>query len=223
MAAGMREPAEFWARVNKQGQRIDRMATNCWEWMGCTNPPKHYGRLAWRGRFVYAHRLAWELQNGPIPRGRILMHECDNPICVRHLALGTVSENNLDMRSKGRASGGSSPGESNPVAVLTEAKVHAMRERWASGGVTQTRLAKAFGVSQALVAKIVCGEAWAHAGGPITPKRQRRPELTSDQAQRIRSDFAACAGRRGAQQDIAKRFNTSPQVINQILRGKHFA
>lgn len=41
---------------------------------------------------------------GPIPAGRVVMHSCDNPCCVRpsHLTVGSVADNQADMASKGR-------------------------------------------------------------------------------------------------------------------------
>lgn len=65
---------------------------------------KGYGRIGFKGRVVLAHRLAWEMVNGPIPDGLVVMHICDNPPCcyVDHLSLGTVGENNADRHAKGR-------------------------------------------------------------------------------------------------------------------------
>ncbi|MGH7024521.1 MAG: HNH endonuclease signature motif containing protein [Caulobacteraceae bacterium] len=53
----------------------------------------------------YAHRLAWELANGPIPDGLLILHKCDNPVCCNpdHLFLGTAADNHADCAAKGRA------------------------------------------------------------------------------------------------------------------------
>lgn len=51
-----------------------------------------YRRVYVRGRGkVYAHRLAWERQHGPIPPGMTIDHLCRNPACVNteHLELVT--------------------------------------------------------------------------------------------------------------------------------------
>jgi hypothetical protein len=55
-----------------------------------------------------AHRIAYELECGPVPEGMFVLHRCDNPPCVRvsHLFLGTRADNLADMRAKGRGVGG---------------------------------------------------------------------------------------------------------------------
>lgn len=88
----------------------------CWEWTG-------YYFSAGYGAFTMfvdgvkkqrqAHRVAWEMANGPIEghvpgdseREVVVMHKCDNPKCVRpdHLELGTDRTNIHDMLAKGRA------------------------------------------------------------------------------------------------------------------------
>ena len=64
----------------------------------------HYGRVKVGGRRIGAHRYAWSLVNGPIPKGLQINHTCDNGRCVRieHLWLGTQSENIKDAYRKGR-------------------------------------------------------------------------------------------------------------------------
>jgi hypothetical protein len=62
-----------------------RTSDDCWIWIGTKT--KGYGRLGLtvnsKKKFVYAHRLAYELIIGPIPEGLVLDHlECDNRSCV---------------------------------------------------------------------------------------------------------------------------------------------
>jgi len=49
-----------------------------------------------------AHRVAWELEYGPIPEGLYVCHECDNPPCGRpaHLFLGSAADNAKDAARK---------------------------------------------------------------------------------------------------------------------------
>lgn len=45
-----------------------------------------------------AHRVSWQIHFGPIPKGKLVLHKCDNKRCVNpnHLYLGTQGDNNYD-------------------------------------------------------------------------------------------------------------------------------
>jgi hypothetical protein len=75
----------------------------CWEWTGARNW-KGYGVLRVDERNQLAHRIAYQLAYGETPFDLYVLHHCDNPGCVRpdHLFLGTLADNNADMRAKGR-------------------------------------------------------------------------------------------------------------------------
>lgn len=53
----------------------------------------------------YIHRYIYELYNGKIKKGMVIMHICDNPKCINpsHLKMGTQQDNIDDMHNKGRA------------------------------------------------------------------------------------------------------------------------
>jgi hypothetical protein len=78
--------------------------TDCWEWQYATNN-LGYGFFRNNDKMRLAHRVSYEINNGPIPSGMCVCHLCDNPVCVNpdHLWLGTVKENMHDMIKKGRA------------------------------------------------------------------------------------------------------------------------
>lgn len=87
------------------------VATGCHEWQGSISyvrrTPKGYGYFYSKTlkKNVLAHRYAWSLANNKeIPKNMIIMHKCDNTICVNpdHLTLGSQFDNVQDMITKGR-------------------------------------------------------------------------------------------------------------------------
>jgi hypothetical protein len=134
----------FWARVPR--------GEGCWIWPGARQP-NGYGRVAFWGRAVFAHRLAYELTYGPIPPGMQVCHRCDNRACVRpeHLFLGTQRENEDDKVAKGRQ-----------WSTLTPTDVREIRRLYAAGDLSQQAIANRFGVWQATISVIVRRKVWRH-------------------------------------------------------------
>ena len=149
----------FWDKVDKNGD------DECWEWMASKNNQK-YGHLWHNGRLEQAHRVAWELTNGSIPRGdhhgtTCVCHKCDNPDCCNpgHLFLATQAENIADMVKKGRT--GNHAGENNGRSKLTNLDVVWIR-LWLKLGHYQKDIAAAFGVDPKAVNRINLGQGWSH-------------------------------------------------------------
>lgn len=88
----------FWKWVKKTPK-------GCWEWQGCLTKGG-YGRFQVHPKTLRAHRVSYFLFNGPIIDSQLVLHKCDNPLCVNpeHLFLGTSKENTDDMIAKGRLS-----------------------------------------------------------------------------------------------------------------------
>ena len=80
------------------GERITRNITvepdGCWLWTKCCDR-KGYGRVQLGGLLLYAHRLSYEVFEGPIPEGLHLDHLCRVRHCVNpdHLEPVTCAEN----------------------------------------------------------------------------------------------------------------------------------
>ena len=142
----------------------------CWEWQGCllknsisTRKRMPYGRMNVGGVMHYAHRIAWECVNGPIPDGLVVRHRCDNPRCCNpaHLELGTQSDNRRDMFERGReGKSKAQPGEAHHNAKLTKEKVEWIKERYAQGDISQKALGELVGIGQVQIHRIVTGKRW---------------------------------------------------------------
>lgn len=80
--------------------------SGCHMWIGSVMA-NGYGRFGFGPRDVrFAHRVAYELANGPIPDEAVICHRCDVPRCVNpaHLFVGSMKDNVRDMMRKKRDS-----------------------------------------------------------------------------------------------------------------------
>lgn len=146
----------FWSKVAK--------SNGCWTWTG-NACPKGYGKIRRGPRgsgTVLAHRLSWEMHNGPISDGLWVLHLCDNPSCVRpdHLFLGDALANNLDCLRKDR--GNRRGGERHHFAKLTASQVETIRRRLAEGALG-VELAREYRVHERTVSQIRNGRSWRAA------------------------------------------------------------
>lgn len=140
----------FWEKV------VIKSDAECWLWTGASNAGC-YGRvrLPRQKRSDFAHRVAYQLKNGPIPEDRIICHRCGNSLCVNpaHLYAGTASENNMDRIRHGRQSGGARKGEKHHMAKISdEQRIEIMRRLHA--GEVGKKLASEYSISPTHISRL---------------------------------------------------------------------
>jgi hypothetical protein len=124
--------------LNKFMKKVSKQPNGCWLWTGANN--YKYGHFTLNNE-IYAHRSSFILHGNEIPKGMLVLHKCDVPLCVNpnHLFLGNHAENMQDKVQKNRQSRGTKKVEKTPVALNTYAIIKLL------GG--PTRISKMVGVS----------------------------------------------------------------------------
>ena len=133
--------------------RFVKLDNGCWQWRAHTDKDG-YGVLPGDRKNTRAHRLSYEIHNGPIPDGLIVCHHCDNPGCVNpdHLFVGTTKDNAQDALKKRRHY----VGEKNGRSKLTEENVKEILHSNQNG----QQLANKFDVTRHTVNNVRRGKTW---------------------------------------------------------------
>jgi hypothetical protein len=140
----------FWLKVQV------RIESECWRWLGARDH-EGYGYF-WDGAANRrAHRYSYALKAFDSAVDGHVLHSCDNPSCVNpsHLRLGTHSENIRERNAKGRHNLPS--GERHWYKALSQDSADAIRTM-VDRGVSQASAARAIGVSEATVSRLVNGQ-----------------------------------------------------------------
>ncbi len=186
--------------------------SDCHLWTAST-AGKGYGQIKIPGtrKQIYAHVLSYMIHKGEVPEGVQVRHSCDTPRCVNpgHLLLGSSADNHQDMVDRKR----STFGERNPRAKLTEEQVVEIRTLNAQD-VPRTEIAERFGLHPMSVARIVRGDAWTHASGPLVEGKYRGRNLTKREVEQIRK--VAAAGL--PQTKVAELYGTTQGNVSRIMR-----
>lgn len=134
----------------------------CWTWKGGRFSRVPYGRLKIQGKTMKAHRVVYEICVGPIPKGLLGCHTCDNPPCVNpnHIFLGTNKDNQQDAKLKGRK--WTPGGEDHYLAKLTDQTVIEARQRYDQDHSQLRPLAREFGVSVITMWHCMKRHTWKH-------------------------------------------------------------
>ena len=156
MAKRFTVPRNWTVAQRLEHYSIPEPNSGCWLWLGRLY--NGYGKLRVGHLKVAAHRLAWELVNGPIPEGLIVRHKCDVPCCINpaHLKVGTHSDNTADRVERGRSF--HPLGVLHPMVKLAPEQIRAIR----SDARVQTVIAAEYGIAQSLVSRIKRRKLWGH-------------------------------------------------------------
>lgn len=214
----------FWTKVDTEHP------SGCWLWTANKNN-RGYGLFRPGGTAPkeLAHRLAYEDRFGPIPKGCIILHSCDNPACVKplHLRAGSFKDNVADMDARGRRISNPCRGEANPNTTATDAIVIAVRRDYVSGKPLD-EICRLHGVTSFALHDYVTGRAWAHILGrdgcpgedALAAERQRRTRSNARLNQQIASEIRCklAAGAKGI--DLATEYGVHKATISDIKRGK---
>lgn len=160
---GASKAERVWRYVDKRGP------DECWPWTGGSVVDGYGIVVLAGGKRQRANRAMWEITNGPIPpgegyHGTVVMHSCDNRICVNpgHLSIGTQGDNTLDMCAKGRnVPAYDRIGAKHPMAKpgLND---DAIREIRAAPKSACRRMAAKFGLKMSHVYNIRARRVWKH-------------------------------------------------------------
>lgn len=143
----------FWSKVDVAEP------IKCWNWRGGKDDGG-YGNFNFEGLISKAPRIAFLSRFGRLPVNAC--HRCDNPSCCNpdHIFDGSHADNMHDMTIKGRFK--SDRGENHGGAVLTDAKVIAMREDYKTGQFSMNTLAVTYGCSFGTVQRVISRKNWKH-------------------------------------------------------------
>lgn len=165
--------ARFWSKIDKNGPAPAHRPElgPCWLWTA-GKTAGGYGSFRFHKVHTKVHRLAWELTNGAIPDGMMVLHACDVRLCVRHLFLGDHETNMADMVAKGRQATGDRccmrkypekrpRGERDGHARFTASEILEMRAAYAAGE-SQGSIGRRYGTGQGTIGPIVRRLTWRH-------------------------------------------------------------
>lgn len=131
--------------------RVQKSDT-CWVWQG-SKDSGGYGQIWLDHTSNKAHRIAYHLYKGELPKELLVRHKCDNRLCVNpeHLELGTHQDNSQDAVSRGRQT--KVFGSVNGNATLSQKARFLIQEAFALK-VPAAHVAHRFGVHKSTISRI---------------------------------------------------------------------
>ena len=187
--------ARFIAKIDENGPIPEKYPElgPCWIWTaGKTDDG--YGKFH-VGMPRRAHRLAFEIEHGPIPDGLFCLHHCDNRPCVNpdHLFLGSGIDNMRDCAAKERLQ-----------SALSDAEIISLCSEYAANPAPMVHLAQKYDAHRTTIANIL------DRRGLRVPKHR----LSDSDVVSINLDYAA---HRMTMLQLAAKYGVSQTTIAGIL------
>lgn len=137
--------ARFWQHVEMDTHSASQ---KCWIWTGAQNGRGYGVASVGAGETMLAHRAVAHFRGDTLTKDTVVMHRCDNPLCVRpdHLITSDQTNNMLDMNQKGR----------NSRAKLTPEIVRDIRTR----RISRKEFAQQYSISEYTVGDVQRGTTW---------------------------------------------------------------
>lgn len=197
------------AALERIKSRIRIDDKGCWNWLGGITKD-HYGSIRVGRKVMSTHRVAFLAVNGPIARGKVIRHTCDNRGCCNpaHLVTGDHEDNTQDIVDRGRV---------RARRVLTAEEIALVATMWAAKS-TKRQIAEAlkcnwYAVS-AVIDSISAGQA-KRLGRP-RGSRNLHVRVNDDMKKEIRALYATGAF---TQAMLAEKFACDQTYISLIVRG----
>lgn len=188
-------------------KRIEVNERGCWIWLGAVLKD-HYGHIKAGPRSVTTHRVSYLAVNGPIPRGKVIRHTCDERRCCNpaHLVVGDHEDNTQDIIDRQR---------NRSRRKLTEEEVKLAREMW-TAGATKRQVAERLKCNwYAASAAIDAIQAKKRMGRP-KGSRNHRVRVTEEMKAQMRELYATG---KHTQQMLAEQFGCDQTYVSLIVRG----
>lgn len=126
---------------------VNPVKSGCHEWTSVLHRDG-YGKFYYEGKQTQAHRVAYQLFVGEIPKGFQVLHRCDNRKCVNpeHLYAGTPKQNTADKIARYKGLWGR--------MKFTTKQIEECKSLYAKG-MTQMQIAAKLGMDQTTVSRFL--------------------------------------------------------------------
>ncbi len=129
--------------------------SGCWEFTGHINQGGYGVFRGYDDEWIEAHRFSYKVFTGPLIKGLVIAHNCNNRKCVRpdHLRQDTIKSNVTDM----------SYANTNPSQILSVDEVIEIKKALKNCYRGQVKdLAYFYKVSSRTISAIKAGTTWSH-------------------------------------------------------------